>query len=75
MSEPEIIEVRSKSSRLFARVYGRGSKPLAVVMIPSLGRSSTDFDQLGTTIALHGFTAAALDQRGIRDSIRTAKRF
>lgn len=37
-------------------------------MIPSLARSSADFDQLGTAIALRGFTAAALDQRGIGDS-------
>ncbi len=68
MAEPKTIEVRSEGARLFARVYGQGNKPLAVIMIPSLGRSAKDFDRLGSAIATRGFTAAALDQRGIGDS-------
>jgi pimeloyl-ACP methyl ester carboxylesterase len=68
MPEMETIEVRSGDARLLARVYGRGDIPLKVVMIPSLGRSARDFDRLGSALASDGFTAAALDQRGIGDS-------
>ena len=68
MQNHETLEVRSKDARLYARVYGRGTDPLTVVMIPSLGRSARDFDSLGEAIAREGYTVAALDQRGIKNS-------
>ena len=68
MSTSETLEVRNGSARLFARLYGRGQEPLGVVMVPSLGRSATDFDRLGTAISARGYTAASFDPRGVRDS-------
>ena len=68
MQNHETLEVRPKDARLYARVYGRGTDPLTVVMIPSLGRSARDFDSLGEAIAREGYTVAALDHRGIKNS-------
>ena len=68
MTIPKTVEVHSGSARLFARVYGRSGADLGVVMVPSLGRSATDFDRLGAAIAGRGYTAVSVDQRGVRDS-------
>ncbi|MET0273378.1 MAG: alpha/beta fold hydrolase [Phenylobacterium sp.] len=42
----------------------RGAGPL-VVLVPSLGRGAADFDDLSRRLAKAGFTAAAVDPRGI----------
>ena len=42
----------------------RGEGPL-VVLIPSLGRGASDFDDLATRLAAAGYEAAAIDPRGI----------
>src|SRR5580658_4119072 len=42
----------------------RGAGPL-VVLIPSLGRGASDFDDLGSRLAAAGYLAAAIDPRGI----------
>ena len=68
MIASEKLEVSNGSARLFARLYGRGQEPLGVVMMPSLGRSATDFDRLGSAIAARGHTAASFDPRGVRGS-------
>ena len=68
MPMPDTLEVSNGRARLFARVYGRGLQALGVVMVPSLGRSATDFDRLGAALAANGYTTASLDQRGVRDS-------
>ncbi len=65
---PEPLEVRNGAARLFARLYGRGRETLAVVMVPSLGRSGVDYDRLGHALAVRGYTAASFDPRGVRDS-------
>ena len=65
---PELLKVRHGEVCLFASVYGRSGADLGVVMVPSLGRSATDFDRLGAAIAGRGYTAVSLDQRGVRDS-------
>jgi pimeloyl-ACP methyl ester carboxylesterase len=45
----------------------RGKGPL-VVLLPSLGRGATDFDDLSARIAAAGFRAAAINPRGIGKS-------
>ena len=44
-----------------------GSRP-TVVMIASLGRAATDFDELATMLAPHGFCVAAPEPRGVAGS-------
>lgn len=43
----------------------RGSSGEAVLMHPSLGRPASDFDDLATRIASHGYRTLAIDPRGI----------
>jgi pimeloyl-ACP methyl ester carboxylesterase len=45
----------------------RGEGPL-VVLVPSLGRGAADFDDLAARLAQAGYTAAAVDPRGVGDS-------
>jgi pimeloyl-ACP methyl ester carboxylesterase len=45
-------------------VIVRGRGPL-VVLIPSLGRGASDFDDLGARLARAGYRAAAVDPRGV----------
>ena len=45
----------------------RGEGPL-VVLLPSLGRGASDFDDLASRIAATGFCAAAINPRGIGQS-------
>ncbi|MBK8631995.1 MAG: hypothetical protein IPN84_18045 [Sphingomonadales bacterium] len=45
----------------------RGKGPL-VVLLPSLGRSASDFDDLSSRIAAAGFRTAAINPRGIGKS-------
>lgn len=59
------IAEKAKAVRLNVRVQGSG--PL-VVLIPSLGRGAADFDALGARLAAAGYTAAAVDPRGIGGS-------
>src|SRR5690606_19493524 len=49
----------------------RGSGPL-VVLLPSLGRGASDFDDLATRLADAGYTAAAIDPRGAGESCGAA---
>ncbi|HEY8570990.1 alpha/beta hydrolase [Phenylobacterium sp.] len=51
--------------RIAARVMGQG--PL-VVLVPSLGRGASDFDELMVQLAEAGFMAASVDPRGIGQS-------
>jgi pimeloyl-ACP methyl ester carboxylesterase len=51
--------------RIAARVMGQG--PL-VVLVPSLGRGASDFDELAVRLADQGYRAAAIDPRGIGQS-------
>lgn len=52
--------------RIGVRVRGTG--PL-VVLLPSLGRGGADFDDLAGRLAKAGWTAAAIDPRGVGDSV------
>ena len=56
---------KAAAVQLNVRVQGNG--PL-VVLIPSLGRGAADFDALGARLAAAGYTAAAIDPRGIGGS-------
>lgn len=47
------------------RLVGQGP---AVVMLPSLGRGATDFDDLALRLARHGYLAVAPEPRGIGGS-------
>ena len=47
------------------RLVGEGP---AVVMLPSLGRGATDFDDLARRLARHGYLAVAPEPRGINGS-------
>lgn len=54
-------------------VIKRGTGPL-VVLIASLGRGAADFDDLGARLAAAGYTAAAVNPRGIGASVGPAAR-
>lgn len=56
--------------RIAARVMGQG--PL-VVLVPSLGRGASDFDELSARLAEQGYRAAALDPRGVGRSAGPAE--
>ncbi len=51
--------------RIACTVRGEGPP---VVLVPSLGRGAGDFDDLGRRLAQAGFTAAAMDCRGVGKS-------
>ena len=67
MPTPDTLEVSNGRARLIARVYGRGLQALGVVMMPSLGRSATDFDRLGAALAAYGYTTASLEGLDLAD--------
>lgn len=54
--------IRGPAGRIEIRRCGHGR---AVIMIASLGRSATDFDDLGLRIARAGYSAVAPEPRGI----------
>ena len=56
------------AGRVTLEVLVRGSGPL-VVLIPSLGRGASDFDDLAGRIASAGFMAVAINPRGVGRSV------
>ncbi len=65
MVGPRTVTVATDGARIVATVRGEG--PL-VVLVPSLGRGATDFDDLATRLAAAGYTAAAVDPRNAGES-------
>ena len=61
------VAFAEKAAAVQLNVRVQGSGPL-VVLIPSLGRGAADFDALGARLAAAGYTAAAIDPRGIGGS-------
>ncbi|MEM7285353.1 MAG: alpha/beta fold hydrolase [Actinomycetota bacterium] len=59
------VVVEGPAGPVEARLVGEGP---AVVMLPSLGRSATDFDDLARRLARHGYLAVAPEPRGINGS-------
>ncbi|WP_176399575.1 alpha/beta fold hydrolase [Novosphingobium sp. B 225] len=70
-----LISYRSdaESDPITVEVLLRGKGPL-VVLLPSLGRGASDFDDLSTRIAAAGFQTAAINPRGIGASKGPAAR-
>lgn len=58
----ERCEVTRGAARITARVQGAGPP---AVLVPSLGRAGSDFDDLAMRLAEDGFTAVAVDPRGL----------
>ncbi|MHB8685257.1 MAG: alpha/beta fold hydrolase, partial [Dehalococcoidia bacterium] len=57
--------------RIACTVRGEGPP---VVLLPSLGRGADDFDDLSRRLAEAGFTAVAMDCRGVGESTGTTDR-
>lgn len=47
---------------------GSPTHPQTIVMIPSLGRSASDFNELANQLALAGYASLLIEPRGMRDS-------
>ncbi|MCH8815243.1 MAG: alpha/beta hydrolase [Chloroflexi bacterium] len=65
--ETAIHDVETRDGgRLAFRTFGDTGE--TVVLLPSLGRSGSDFENLGSALVEAGFRAVAVDQRGVDDS-------
>lgn len=65
VGRPRLLIAANGPARLKVRVQGRGP---GVLMLPSLGRGASDFDDLAARLTRAGFTAIRPEPRGIGGS-------